>query len=340
MYKNPITCLIIIIIVHFISITKAVSQDIHFSQFFDAPLVRNPSLAGIFTGDIRVQSVYRSQWNSIVNSYKTGSLNAEYKLPVGKGNDFLTTGLQIIYDQAGAISWTNTSVFPAINFHKSLSSIKNQYLSLGFMGGIVQNQIDLSKMTTNSQYDNRGTGEQLANTKFTYLDGAIGMSFNSQIDENIDNNFFIGLAYHHFNHSQASFYDNPSIQISPKWVGSAGLKLSLEEERFITIHADYSIQGKYHETIGGALYGIRINTGSDMEKYILNVGGFLRWNDSFIPVIKVDRNSFSFSISYDINFSPLKVSSEGRGGFELGLVYAGFLDRNNTTLNEVLCPRF
>jgi hypothetical protein len=31
------------------------AQDIHFSQFFEAPLLRNPSLAGIFTGDIRVQ---------------------------------------------------------------------------------------------------------------------------------------------------------------------------------------------------------------------------------------------------------------------------------------------
>ena len=31
------------------------SQDVHFSQFFEAPLWRNPSLAGIFKGDIRVQ---------------------------------------------------------------------------------------------------------------------------------------------------------------------------------------------------------------------------------------------------------------------------------------------
>ena len=46
------------------------AQDIHFSQFFEAPLLRNPSLAGIYTGDIRVQAVYRDQWNSITNAYK------------------------------------------------------------------------------------------------------------------------------------------------------------------------------------------------------------------------------------------------------------------------------
>src|SRR5580658_7352730 len=82
------------------------SQDIHFSQFFEAPLLRNPSLAGIFTGDYRIQGVYREQWNSITNGYNTGSFNGEYKMPVGSGNDFLTTGLQILYDKAGTVGLT------------------------------------------------------------------------------------------------------------------------------------------------------------------------------------------------------------------------------------------
>jgi hypothetical protein len=112
--------------------TKA--QDIHFSQFFEAPLLRNPSLAGIFTGDIRVQAVFRDQWNSVTNAYKTGSLNAEYKMPVGKGDDFLTTGIQILYDQAGTVAWKSTHILPALNYHKSLSDQTNRYLSLGFMG--------------------------------------------------------------------------------------------------------------------------------------------------------------------------------------------------------------
>src|SRR4029079_16868791 len=69
---------------------SSVAQDIHFSQFFQAPLLRNPSLAGIYTGDIRVQGVYRDQWNSVTNAYKTASIDGEYKMPVGKSDDFLT----------------------------------------------------------------------------------------------------------------------------------------------------------------------------------------------------------------------------------------------------------
>ena len=94
---------------------KLMAQDIHFSQFFEAPLLRNPSLAGLFSGDIRVQMVYRDQWNSITNAYKSGSLNAEYKMTVGKGDDFLTTGIQILFDKAGTAGLTTTEFLPAMN---------------------------------------------------------------------------------------------------------------------------------------------------------------------------------------------------------------------------------
>ena len=63
------------------------SQDIHFSQFFETPLLRNPALAGIFNGDLRIQGVCRTQWNSVTTPYQTGSVNAEYKLPIGSTNE-------------------------------------------------------------------------------------------------------------------------------------------------------------------------------------------------------------------------------------------------------------
>ena len=120
------------------ALMTAHSQDIHFSQFFEAPLLRNPSLAGIFTGDVRVQAVYRDQWNSFTNAYRTGSLNAEYKMPVGGSDDFLTAGMQVVYDKAGSAGLTTTHLLPALNYHKSLSSEKVSYLSLGFMGGMIR----------------------------------------------------------------------------------------------------------------------------------------------------------------------------------------------------------
>src|SRR6188768_749359 len=63
---------------------NASSQDIHFSQIFETPLLRNPALAGLFTGDVRIQSVYRNQWNSVTVPYQTTSLSGEFKRNIGK----------------------------------------------------------------------------------------------------------------------------------------------------------------------------------------------------------------------------------------------------------------
>src|SRR3979490_1988130 len=79
----------------------AYPQDIHFSQFFAAPLLRNPSLAGIFTGDYRVQGVYRDQWTQVTDAYRTGYFSAEYKRQAGSGNNFLTLGLLALFDKSG-----------------------------------------------------------------------------------------------------------------------------------------------------------------------------------------------------------------------------------------------
>src|SRR6202008_5058788 len=115
------------------------SQETHFSQFFDAPLLRNPSLAGLFEGDIRVQAVLRNQWASIATPYKTVSMNGEYKTPVGRHEDFITTGMQVLYDRAGVTNFTVTHLLPAGYHHNSLrGDDRIRYLSLGFMGGYVQ----------------------------------------------------------------------------------------------------------------------------------------------------------------------------------------------------------
>jgi len=316
------------------------AQDIHFSQFFEAPLLRNPSLAGIFKGDIRVQAVYRDQWNSVTNAYKTGSMSAEYKMPVGKGDDFVTTGLQLLYDKAGTIGWTSTHILPALNYHKSLSASRNRYLSLGFMGGMVQRRFDRSKMTTNSQYDGLGDGETITNPQYTYIDGSVGLSYNSNLNDNPDNNFFLGGAYHHFNRPGNSFYRNSGIELIPKWVFSAGLRFGVSDYAYLTIQADQSMQGAYNETVAGVMYGLKFGSNTDNPDYVIHLGSFLRWNDALIPVVKLDYNPFSVALSYDVNISKLKPSSYGRGGFELSVSYIGFLNRDKSSLNSILCPRF
>jgi hypothetical protein len=108
----------------------------------------------------------------------------------------------------------------------------------------------------------------------------------------------------------------------------------------MTLQADHSIQGSYNETTGGALYGLKIGGDPEQPNYTVHAGAFLRWNDALIPVVKLDYSPFSFALSYDVNISKLKPSSYGRGGFELSVSYVSFLNRDKSSLNSTLCPRF
>lgn len=341
--KKPILHFLVLLLIVFSQ--NATSQDIHFSQIFETPLLRNPALAGLFTGDVRLQSVFRSQWNSVTVPYQTTSLSAEFKKSVGQGDDYITIGGQVLYDKAGTIALTSTHILPALNYHKSLGAEKNTYLSLAFMGGYVQRSIDRSKITTNSQYDGTGfnpglsDGEKMAKSSYSYLDGTVGMSFNTQLGESINNNFFAGFAYHHFNKAKkASFYSDGTSEMTAKIVGSAGLRMSMTDYSYFTLQTDYTAQGPHKELMAGALYSWKLDK-VENPKYTLHAGAYLRWKDAFIPVAKIECRPIAIAVSYDANISQLKTGSNGRGGFEVSLTFQKFRQFNSSQ-EAVRCPKF
>jgi len=319
------------------------AQDIHFSQFYETPLLRNPALAGIFTGDYRVQTLFRDQWNSFTDAYRTGSLSGEYKWLIGQTNDYLTTGMEIFYDKAGTAALTTTEAMPALNYHKSLSNERPMYLSVGFMGGLVQKTLDLSKVTTNNQYNGTAydpalpTGETILHPNIHYLDGALGLSFNTAFGDDHKNTLYLGAAYFHLNRPRNSFYTDPTVELDPKIIFSGGVHDIIGDYLGFTIQADYSQQGPAHETIGGAMVSYKLGDDPDNSDYVFNLGTYIRWGDAIIPVIKLESNAFTFGLSYDVNISTLQTASEGRGGFELSLSYIGLLQHEKP---RYLSPKF
>jgi len=303
------------------------AQDAHFSQMFETPVLRNPAIAGLFKGDVRVQTVYRTQWNAVASPYQTTSVSAEFKKKIGTGDDFITIGGQILHDKAGTATLTTTQVLPVINYHKSISAEKNSYLSLGFTAGVVQRKIDRSKMTTNNQFDGDRFNSSLADGEmnlvptFSYFDGSVGMTYSSQLGENEENNFYVGVAYHHFNKARNnSFYQSMDNPVVAKKVISGGIRMGLSNTTGITIQSDYSAQGVNKEIVVGAMYTMNLDN-NETPNYRFHVGSYVRWGDAIIPVVKIETRNLSIATSYDANISQLKNYSRGNGGFELSLTY-------------------
>src|SRR5438552_17653677 len=129
MKNNFISVLIIIILLHCSCISYA--QDIGFSQFYEQPLLRNPALAGIFSGDIRLSASYRNQWQSVTVPYRTFGLSSEMKFPLQVMNVDVTAtlGLELFRDVAGTSEFSTTQILTAGNL--SLCTGENSFISCG-----------------------------------------------------------------------------------------------------------------------------------------------------------------------------------------------------------------
>lgn len=53
------------------------AQDIHWTQFYAAPMNISPGLIGIFPGETRFMANYRSQWHSVPVDYSTLGLSVD-----------------------------------------------------------------------------------------------------------------------------------------------------------------------------------------------------------------------------------------------------------------------
>lgn len=323
----------------------AKGQDINFSQFYELPLLRNPGLAGIFNGDVRVTSAFRSQWQSVTVPYRTIGLGMEYKKPVGRNtNDFITVGMQLTNDIAGDSRLRRTQLFPVINYHKSLSGERDTYLSAGIMGGPVIQKFDPSSLSFDDQFVNGSysasnpTKQTFTNTGFTYWDAAVGLNFSSTAGEST--RYYVGLGLFHFTKPKVAFQKQYDVVLNPKWVVNAGLSAPVSDANKLIVYADYFMQGGARQIQGGVLLSHDLVILDDNHKTIISGGAFYRWNDALVPVLKLDYNQFAVGITYDVNVSKLKAASQYRGAYEITLSYKAFRNSINSSAEKVRCPAF
>lgn len=325
-----------------VCLTKQVlAQDINFSQFYELPLLRNPALAGIFTGDIRATAAYRSQWGSVTVPYQTQGLGADLKFAVNEV-DYLALGLQITNDVAGDSKMGKTQLLPTLTFHKSVNGDKDTYLSLGFLGGAAQQRFDPSRLKFDDQFVNGAysstnpTRQFFTNTNRTYYDAAVGLLFSSVMGGDVK--YYIGASYFHFTQPKVAFNPDNDIRLNKKLMINAGLSAPTGDfDRFI-LYTDLFTQGGNRQVQGGFMYKHDLVQEDEDNSFSLSGGAFVRWNDAVMPVVKLDLYKLGIGLTYDVNISKLRPASQARGAFELTLSYRSFLNIRNSSAEKVRCP--
>lgn len=334
--KKPI---LIAILTLFVS-TITLGQGIHFSQWYEAPMLLNPASAGSYFGDYRANLNYRNQWATVGNSYKT--IFASYDMPVLKNdNEMKTTGVGVSFysDKAGKTKYGRTEA--TVSLSQSITVTKQFDLSMGLGFSYGQISANYDNLRWDNQYDGTKydaslpTGESTLNTSSTYFDlsgGFLARFFGRKKNET---NLGVSILNATQTWKATLASGSGADQRRMRFIAHAKSELPISEYRddFIVPTLFYSSQGASNVLGIGGTYKLNLGLQSSYTGYytssFLEFGGIYRVKDAVVAIVKFDwEQRIQVGASYDINISKLRTASVYQGGFEISLVYKGVFTWN------------
>lgn len=316
----------------------AAQTDPHFTQNYTYPMYLNPAMTGGSDGDYRVSAIYRSQWGSIGNPYRTTGVSFD-----ARTNKNVALGLNVMNQAAGdgGFNYFNTYAsvaYTGVKFGKD----NNQRLVFAMQAGIINRRIDQSKFKWGEQWNpitgyNAGnaTTESFAANNATTLDVGAGALYYDATP-NKKANAFGGISFFHLNRPTDPIISSQSVDLNTiplRYTVHGGVSFTVAEGTSVVPHALYMQQGNARETMLGVYAQKNVNEETDIM-----IGGYYRHKDAVAPFIGVDFRNFLIGLSYDVNTTKLDAMSKNINSFELSLSY---VQRKGTKsfFDFIHCPR-
>ena len=317
------------------------SQDLHFSQFFAAPLNANPGNTGVINTDIRAYTLYRMQWFTVTNPYKT--FNIAVDGPIFKkrmlGDDFFGAGLNIYTDKQGPVGLKVQSYNALGSYTKYLGGSRKNNITVGFSVGYNIKSVGLGGVKWDSQYDpvsgtySSAFGTAEGGGAKTFFDMSTGVVWNFKTDHLLKSS--LGFSMHHFNFPRVSII-GASERLLPKFgvQWNVGYKLSEGSNTTLLPSVQGYMQGGSFLINGGlnvryVLEEASRYTDNQTDKAVV-FGVFYRFRDAIYVCFRYDFKEFSAGVAYDVNASKLTPVSKSVGGFELNLQYKGIFKNRSS----------
>ncbi|MCO5287359.1 MAG: PorP/SprF family type IX secretion system membrane protein [Chitinophagaceae bacterium] len=335
----------ILICLSTISILQLNGQDLHFSQFFNNPLLTNPANTGFIPdADYRLGASYRNQYSNIMNvPYKTFSIFGDAQVMRNRiENGWIGLGGAILRDVAGSGSLTSTKIYGSIAYHQMLGI--SSLLTAGFNVGWANKRIDVTKLTFPDQFDGHffdatlPTQVQLAANSVSYFDMQAGINYAYFPTENTFIN--AGYSIHHVNNPEESFFVNNGSsvnRVAMRHIAFLNGIFKVAENVIVNPNIYYTNQASSSELLAG-INGA-LNLSGDGEKQLV-AGLYYRYGDAIIPMVGLEINNVRFTFSYDATMSSLKSFNHTFGAAEFNVLKKGFYNEYFGDRRQAMCPTF
>ncbi|RYD59350.1 MAG: type IX secretion system membrane protein PorP/SprF [Sphingobacteriales bacterium] len=326
---------------------RSVAQGIHFSQYYNAPMLLNPANTSLMSDkDFRLGGNYRSQWSSIV-PYNTFSAYGDFQ--VARNHDYsnwLGIGGAIFNDKAGDGELSLTRFEGCMAYHLSLSEVS--MISGGVSVGYSQRSLNFNKLSYGMQWDGfrfdptKLNGEKDGIIKTNFIDVGAGVNYAFFPNEAVY--FKVGAGVAHVNQPTETFYNSTTgnnageNKLSMRPTLNIDAQLRINEVFVLNPSLYFTYQAKSYQAVAGGL-GMFYLGGPKERPTQLILGAYHRVMESVIAVAGMEYANTKLMFSYDYTVSSLSVENKGNGAFEMSVIYQGLYGQmgSRRTIN---CPRF
>lgn len=316
------------------------AQDLHFSQYFNAPLLVNPANTGFMPEhDYRIGINYRDQWANIGNAYKTMSAWGDVQLFNDRfQNGWVGLGAALLKDDAGGGTLSATRLFVSTAYHQVIND--NGLLSVGIGITGVNKRVDPSKLTFDDQWNGKffdvtiPSNEPFYYTSIYYLDLQIGVNYAAFLTDNLYVN--AGVSVQHLNHPSESFFASNTVTsgtVAARYNFFVNAQIKSGNLAIVNPNLYYSKMGTVSETVVGANVNYNLSGEGGANQLIL--GLYYRSGDAFIPIIGYQVNDLKLTFNYDATTSSLSTYNGTQGAYEVSLVKSGIFGADKS----IKCPR-
>ncbi len=314
--------------------TRGFSQDLHLSQFESSPQYLNPAMTGMFNGDYRINAHHRSQWRSIASKpFTTSALS--FDMPLKK----MKVGAFVLNNRAGAGGYNVLNFVLSGAYDFAFKKNPHHHISAGAQIGVIHKSVNMEKLYFQTQYNSSNggsfntdlpSGEIFTNASIVLPESNIGLLYYfSNTQKRI--NPFLGFSVFHLTEPNESFF-NVYNKLPRRYLAHAGLKININEKLQFLVHSLAMKQANDVEIINSFLVNYYLKP-SDV---FLLAGTTYRSKDAAIAHLGLKYGNYTYRFSYDINTSALNAISNGKGGFELSVVY---IMKKQIPNPVVACPR-
>ena len=328
-----------------LTVARLHAQDpIHSDYGAIAPQL-NPALTGFIQGQAttRFGIVAREQWRSFLEtaSYRTISASVDHRICGSRRGDYFGLGFNLGSDWQGDPSLRRVDAMFSAAFTKNLSGsyYGGTSLSLGAEAGLIQYDLDASRLTFDHQFDNPGAaGERLDYYNLGFFDYGVGLVFTWLEDSRSARSVSGGLSIKHLGKPPTTFVDDgrpnsvasdSSAHLATRWTPHVRATVPVSATNSITVFTTYSYQRPHNQFfLRGLLNFNRPARGKQLPVSYLSVGGGYRMTrgvsglnaESLVGTAYFSTGAFQLGLNYDVNISSLHASTSGAGAIELSLI--------------------